>query len=138
MTDTKFAYFRDTRNSDRVMTVAYYLLDDMIYFGIAICRPGLVYEHYLNGSLYQREVFAKGDTFSKKIGKKIAEGRLEKKMIKQDLVENTGVVPVQPDKRYVTSILERIVTSPVFAQSHSARRIAQAALSQYPGTLSDN
>ena len=82
MSNTKFSYIHDPKNKHRIMTIARVVEDGDIYFGYSInrsvdnsFRPNM-FDHRVVTTMKAHAI----DQFNKKLGRTIAEGRLNRNL----------------------------------------------------------
>lgn len=81
----KYLYLRDLKNSKRVITVARQLTDDdRMRIGVAVCKPNLKPTAFTWGTV--------GDEFTKKRGREIALGRMNKS---KEFISLDGQQPIK-------------------------------------------
>lgn len=78
MSDVRYSYHKDSIDLGRVVTIARRLLENgVVQYGYTVCRP-TKWIVAVDGKDVQQYIRIPGDDFSKKIGRDIARGRLDK------------------------------------------------------------
>jgi len=119
----RFCYLRDPRDSNRVLTIARILDGDKVHYECAV--NNIEYESSYEDS-HKRINRKQSDVFSRRLGRKIALGRL---------LANPKTIHVQENERAIEAVVESIASPVEYATKSNresiCRRIAKSHLSSF-------